>query len=451
MYEGGVRVMLMAQHPSIQAAAVLGTVVTNLDLAPTILEAAGLLDYGEQALDLDGHSWFSDTSMETVESRLCVVAEIDVQRSAVCADGLIKFISGAQEVGAYPDSAAAVQLYNLEADPTEQVNLAGGSSYETLVRALEAYVGCHDDDTAADGTGEACDPEGVAYAEPLRAVIADQSWEGDGGSVGDGGGSDSNTPCGTDLASAYTVAEGQRPAAGQDASSQISSNTEVATADDCAAACSGVPACQFFVHSVQKTSCRLYSAVEVTEVGQIFNAYTKVVCVDEEEEEGEEEEGSTDPTLPSGGSDTGEADETGAPTSAPTTSAPTDGADEPEAVVFDLGAALTVLLSAANVGPDQVDSFLEAVQALESEAVADALFVDGVLDMSLLFDNSEFNSILEAAGFDEETVTQITASAASFTLADLAGGAEDDDSGSYARLPMSLAVLGAAALAACAM
>jgi hypothetical protein len=119
--------------------------------------------------------------------------------------------------------------------------------------------------------------------------------------------------------------------------------------------------------------------------------------------------------------------------------------------VFDLGAALTVVLSAANVGPDQVDSFLEAVQALESEAVADALFVDGALDMSLLFENNDFNSILEAAGFDEETVTQITANAASFSLADLAGGEDDDESGSDARLPLSLAVLVTAALASCAM
>jgi arylsulfatase A-like enzyme len=61
-YEGGVRVMLMAQHPSLATGVTLNTMVTNLDLAPTILEAAGLLDFGKETLALDGFSWFQDNS-----------------------------------------------------------------------------------------------------------------------------------------------------------------------------------------------------------------------------------------------------------------------------------------------------------------------------------------------------------------------------------------------------
>jgi hypothetical protein len=119
--------------------------------------------------------------------------------------------------------------------------------------------------------------------------------------------------------------------------------------------------------------------------------------------------------------------------------------DKPEKVVFDLGTALTVVLSAANVGPDEVNSFLQAVRALESEAVADALFVDGALDMLLLFENDDFNRILEAAGFDEGTMTQITANAASFTLG------KGNDSGCYARLPNPISFAVLATLASCTM
>jgi arylsulfatase A-like enzyme len=66
-YEGGVRVMLMAQHPSL-ASGMFGGMVTNLDIAPTILEAAGLLAAGSQALALDGVSWFNGATTVKVTS-----------------------------------------------------------------------------------------------------------------------------------------------------------------------------------------------------------------------------------------------------------------------------------------------------------------------------------------------------------------------------------------------
>lgn len=72
--------------------------------------------------------------------RQCLVAEIDTSRMAKCRDGLklISLLEQGQDLGdlVYPFGNDIEQVYNLTADPTEQINIVNNSD----TKASEAYA-----------------------------------------------------------------------------------------------------------------------------------------------------------------------------------------------------------------------------------------------------------------------------------------------------------------------
>ena len=61
--------------------------VSNIDIAPTVLDAFGIL--GVTTLQFDGLSWFGHAKGDAegaLESRRCVVSEIDQKRAVICGE-----------------------------------------------------------------------------------------------------------------------------------------------------------------------------------------------------------------------------------------------------------------------------------------------------------------------------------------------------------------------------
>ena len=167
LYEGGVRVALMARLPGVIAA---GSTVThpvnNLDLGPTILEMAGIA----RPYALDGRSWWAAATTGTPSAehaaRACVVSEILVDRAVVCPGLGLKLIRKLSDPAvvpgdpSFPASNDTIQLYDLALDPTEQTNLASNAAHDESRLLLLAYLDCHQTDTAKTNP-TACDPEAL--------------------------------------------------------------------------------------------------------------------------------------------------------------------------------------------------------------------------------------------------------------------------------------------------
>jgi arylsulfatase A-like enzyme len=141
LFETGTRVPLYAVGPSIHAGTVVDEIVSHIDMSPTFLEWA--TGGAWIAVDGDGQSWASLAS-GTVRSldRDGVYTEFDFDRAFVASNGMkyyncstSKMLESmgvdktlaenmAHSVGAaYPHMYDEIQVYNLSADPTEQVNL----------------------------------------------------------------------------------------------------------------------------------------------------------------------------------------------------------------------------------------------------------------------------------------------------------------------------------------
>ena len=165
VFEGGARVALMARYPpSIQAGSTFGLQVNNIDLAPTILDAFGLL--ASTSLALDGLSWWGEatgTPDTALRSRQCTVSEIYQKRAVIC--GRYKLISNHGDAGTFHHeghlaSADSEQFYDLAADPAEQTNLALDTpeALTGVYLALKARLVCHDSSTGigVSGTHPGC-------------------------------------------------------------------------------------------------------------------------------------------------------------------------------------------------------------------------------------------------------------------------------------------------------
>ena len=158
---------MLARLPGVIAAgSSVAYPTSNVDFAPTFLEAAGVAaTYG-----LDGTSWWgavAGAASAELAGRVCIVSEIDMDRAVVCPSYGLKYISKASDEdgdASYPGSNDPVQLYDLVADPTEQVNVASEASYADTVTLLAAYIACHQSDTARVGSS-ACDPEALVQEE----------------------------------------------------------------------------------------------------------------------------------------------------------------------------------------------------------------------------------------------------------------------------------------------
>lgn len=161
LYQGGVRVSLFARYPpAIRAGLVVNTPVTNIDVAPTILEFAEIA----ASFGIDGVSWWgavasAKTPSASLRDRECLISEMNYDRIVVC--GSMKYLSNwddAKDAKAgitnnFPAHADAEQIYNLASDPTEQTNLVSGGTQEAFRAKAIAILKKHDADTAAASAG----------------------------------------------------------------------------------------------------------------------------------------------------------------------------------------------------------------------------------------------------------------------------------------------------------
>ena len=161
LYQGGVRVSLFARYPpAIRAGLVVNTPVVNVDVAPTILEFAGLT----ASFGIDGVSWWgaaasAQTPSASLLGRECLISEMNYDRIVVC--GSMKYLSNwddskdakASITKNFPAHADAEQIYNLASDPTEQTNLVSGGTQEAFRAKAIAILKKHDADTATASTG----------------------------------------------------------------------------------------------------------------------------------------------------------------------------------------------------------------------------------------------------------------------------------------------------------
>jgi len=141
LYEPGTRVPLYAAGPSIVAGTVVDELVSHIDLAPTFLEWATGVASGRLAVD--GQSWASLASGKASSlDRDGIYTEMDFDRAFLARNGIKHYNSSTNKmfgsmdidisfaadmadfVGiAYPHLYDEKQVYNLSADPMEQVNL----------------------------------------------------------------------------------------------------------------------------------------------------------------------------------------------------------------------------------------------------------------------------------------------------------------------------------------
>jgi N-acetylglucosamine-6-sulfatase len=145
VYEESVRVPLIVRGPGLPAGQVRGQLAANIDLAPTILDAAGV----PPRLKMDGISLLPVARNPASSGTRSLVLEYLAGRTGYSAvrtsDGFLyaKHRNGERE------------LYDLNTDPYELHNLAGRPAdahlEAELVRRLAALRDC---------TGAACDSAG---------------------------------------------------------------------------------------------------------------------------------------------------------------------------------------------------------------------------------------------------------------------------------------------------
>ena len=201
LYESGTRTMLAARHALIPPSSTQSAIVSHLDVAATIVEAAG----GSYD-STDGKSWWGLVSpfSASADNTPCAIAEINADRAAVAKDAdtghVFKYLrkdAASEYVGKvarlYPGYGEAEQLYDLTSDPSEQNNLASKDDFSSALAQMRLFVDCHDADTAT-GTfqnviGASCDlkrmpllrSSGASSPAPSHAPTAPPSEDRDKG------------------------------------------------------------------------------------------------------------------------------------------------------------------------------------------------------------------------------------------------------------------------------
>lgn len=152
LYEGGIRTSLMARYPpGIGGGLTVSTPVVNLDIGPTILEAAGLVYPIDDTSGVDGASWWplateaAGEAESAVANRACIFTEINLERAATCGD--YKYMSWWTSSTAttnhaedYPYVGVEHQLYNLATDPPELINLVDMPEYAEILADMEGAL-----------------------------------------------------------------------------------------------------------------------------------------------------------------------------------------------------------------------------------------------------------------------------------------------------------------------
>jgi len=165
-YDGGARTVLLARWKGqVPAGSVPDRLVSNIDLAPTILEMCGIKPPAD--LQMDGMSFLPLLRGSPDYRRESVFIEITSERAVVSDDGYkyiaVRFapeiqkevdqgrkyahwgqpIEESNTMGAdkdYPGYFDQDQLYNLKTDPREQVNLASDPAYRDRLSAMKRLM-----------------------------------------------------------------------------------------------------------------------------------------------------------------------------------------------------------------------------------------------------------------------------------------------------------------------
>lgn len=178
--EAGVRIAYNIRYPGhslFAPGSYYNDLVSNVDLAPTILElAAGntASDYnsdGTSLLSIDPAtastalgsdntlSFIDDSDVADWSPARAVFVEDDKDRAVITQR--YKYVAYSLETCASDDTSGnvGVRLYDLHEDPTESVNVAGQQAYAVVKKRLQRLLRCHLLATVVDGTDttEVCD------------------------------------------------------------------------------------------------------------------------------------------------------------------------------------------------------------------------------------------------------------------------------------------------------
>ena len=177
LYETGMRTVLVAKYGSNLEPESVGELVSNIDIAPSILHAANIPIPNW----MEGASWWplvvSGDNAGPRSSSPCLISEINSDRAVVAKDAssgkVWKMIrkdasSATQKRTArfYPAYGDLTQMYDLSSDPAEAKNLASTSAHGDILKTLSSYLDCHDNDTVVGSSknvvGSICDVRSMA-------------------------------------------------------------------------------------------------------------------------------------------------------------------------------------------------------------------------------------------------------------------------------------------------
>ena len=146
VYESSVRVPLIVAGPGVQHGAVVDDLVSLLDMYPTLMDMAGI----PQPDGLSGHSLFPALSGGELERPDWVLSQY---HSNFAYTGIFMLREGPWKYVAYVGDAP--QLFHLDADPDEMVNLA--PSKPEVVRRMDERLRSIVDYEAVDAKAKAYD------------------------------------------------------------------------------------------------------------------------------------------------------------------------------------------------------------------------------------------------------------------------------------------------------
>ncbi len=171
MYEESALIPMIVAGPGVPENAVSTTPVTLLDVAPTILDAAGLADLPE-ARALPGRSMIAVAQATSDPDRVafCEYYAAAADRAAfMIRKGKYKYI---HYVGYEPE------LFDLEADPEELTSLAGDPDHQDIVRDYHAILRTIVDPEAADEAAYRSQTALVEANGGREALIARGKYDG---------------------------------------------------------------------------------------------------------------------------------------------------------------------------------------------------------------------------------------------------------------------------------
>jgi N-acetylglucosamine-6-sulfatase len=132
-YEASMRVPMLAYAPGlIQAGTVVKQVVANLDIAPTILEAAGL----RAPAYMDGKSFLPLAQGKSIPWRNALLYEYYWERNFPHTPTIHALRGDRYKYIHYQGVWDIDELYDIQADPEEAVNLITSAAHQTIVKDM---------------------------------------------------------------------------------------------------------------------------------------------------------------------------------------------------------------------------------------------------------------------------------------------------------------------------